>query len=215
MLGIYFSGTGNTRYCVEQFVKKSDEASLAISIEDTQVINAIKSNKLIVFGYPIYFSNLPKIVRDFIENNKEVFKNKDIYIISTMGLFSGDGAGCSARLFKKYGANIVGGLHLKMPDCIGDEKLLKKSKEENMKLIQEAVIKIENAVNKFKEGNPTKEGLNIMYHLAGLFGQRLWFYNKTKEYSNKVRINENKCISCGKCVKVCPMNNLYLSNGKI
>ncbi|MGL4773595.1 MAG: 4Fe-4S binding protein, partial [Clostridium sp.] len=71
------------------------------------------------------------------------------------------------------------------------------------------------AVNKFKEGNPTKEGLNIMYHLAGLFGQRLWFYNKTKEYSNKVRINENNCISCGKCVKVCPMNNLYLSNGKI
>lgn len=93
MVGVYFSGTGNTRYCVEQFVKKSESSANVMSIEDSDVIEAIKSNKLIIFGYPIYFSNIPKLVRDFIDGNKEVFKNKDIYIICTMGLFSGDGAG--------------------------------------------------------------------------------------------------------------------------
>ena len=59
-----------------------------------------------------------------------------------MGLFSGDGAGCSARLFKKYGANIIGGLHLKMPNCIGDVKALKKSLEENKLVVKKANIKI-------------------------------------------------------------------------
>ena len=215
MLGVYFSGTGNTKYCVEEFVKRNEECAEVISIEDKRVINAIKDNKFIVFAYPIYFSNLPKMVRDFINVNKEIFKNKDIFIICTMGLFSGDGAGCSARLFKKYGANIVGGLHLKMPDCIGDEKLLKKSKEDNIKLIKEATIKIENAVDSLKKGKPTKEGLNIFYHIAGLFGQRLWFYNKTKNYTDKINIDESKCVGCGLCVKLCPMKNLELSNGKI
>lgn len=215
MLGVYFSGTGNTAYCVEQFVKKSQPLGKTMSIEDSGIIDAIKANSLIVFGYPIYFSNLPKIVKDFIDENKEIFKNKDIYIISTMGLFSGDGTGCSARLFKKYGANIIGGLHLKMPDCIGDEKALKKSNEENIKLVQNAVIKIENAVENLKSGKATTEGLNILYHCAGLFGQRLWFYNKTKNYTNKVKINEDKCVGCGKCIELCPMKNLELYNGKV
>jgi hypothetical protein len=52
-----------------------------------------------------------------------------------MGLFSGDGTGCSARLLKKYGAKIVGGLHIKMPDCIGDVKLLKKTLDANKNII--------------------------------------------------------------------------------
>lgn len=215
MVGVYFSGTGNTRYCVEQFVKRCKDTGEVFSIEDCKVIDAIKENDFIVFGYPIYFSNIPKIMRVFLEENKEIFKNKDIFIMSTMGLFSGDGAGCSARLFKKFGANVVGGLHLKMPDCIGDEKVLKKSIDKNKKLVENATLKIEKAVQNLENETPTKEGINIFYHISGLLGQRLWFYNKTKEYSNKVKINESKCIACGKCIQLCPMKNLKLSGGKV
>ncbi|WP_338028388.1 EFR1 family ferrodoxin [Clostridium taeniosporum] len=132
-----------------------------------------------------------------------------------MGLFSGDGAGCSARLFKKYGAKVVGGLHLKMPDCICDVKLLKKSLEQNKQIIKEADEKINDAVKRLKEGRPPKEGINAFYHIAGLFGQRLWFFNKTKNYSDKLKIEKTKCTSCGLCVKLCPMGNLKLLNGKI
>lgn len=57
-------------------------------------------HKDIVFAYPIYYSNLPKIVRDFINDNHTIWEKKNIFIIATMGLFSGDGAGLSARLFK-------------------------------------------------------------------------------------------------------------------
>lgn len=215
MVGIYFSGTGNTKHCVREFLGHCDSEAKAFAIEDENAVNAIKDNEVIVLGYPIYFSNLPKIVRDFLNNNREIFKGKKVYIIATMGLFSGDGAGCSARLLKKYGANILGGLHLKMPDCIGDEKLLKKSLEQNISIIKQANSKISEAAKRFKEGNPTREGLNIWYHLAGLFGQRLWFYNKTKNYSDKLKINAKKCIACGECVKLCPMNNLKIVNSKI
>jgi Formate hydrogenlyase subunit 6/NADH:ubiquinone oxidoreductase 23 kD subunit (chain I) len=215
MVGIYFSGTGNTEHCIKQFVKNYDEAASAISIEDASAIPAIRNNDLIIFAYPVYYSNLPKIVRDFMEENKKLFKNKKIFIIATMGLFSGDGAGCSARIFRKYGANVIGGLHLKMPDCIGDVKLLKKSLEKNKRIVTDAEKKINNAVMNFKKGKLKHDGINIIDHIAGLFCQRLWFYHKTRKYSDQLKINQLKCIGCGMCSKKCPMDNLEIRNGVV
>ncbi|GHU64038.1 iron-sulfur protein [Clostridia bacterium] len=213
MVGVYFSGTGNTKYCVEKFLSYFNE-SQPISIENPDAVEAIKKSKNIILGYPIQYSNIPKIVRDFIHQNGTIFKGKKVFIISTMGLFSGDGAGCSARLLKKYGVTIVGGLHLKMPDCIGDVKALKKSLEANQQLVKNAEDKIKNAVDLLKRGKPTQEGLNVFYHIAGLFGQRLWFYGKTKNYTSKLKIDHKRCIGCGICVSLCPMSNLSISNQK-
>jgi len=123
MKGLYFSGTGNTKYCVEQFLNCFGNNNLAVSIEAKNINDAFAEDNMIVFAYPIYFSNTPKIVHDFIVEHRNNFAGKNIFIIATMGLFSGDGTGCSARLFKKYGAKVIGGLHIKMPDCIEDVKL--------------------------------------------------------------------------------------------
>ena len=178
------------------------------------MLSEISRHEIIVFGYPVYFSNAPKIVQDFVQNNGTHFSAKKIFIIATMGLFSGDGTGCTARLFQKYGAAIIGGLHLKMPDSIGDEKVLKRTAEKNRSLIAEADRKIEAAVQKLKDHNAPREGLGFLYHMAGLFGQRLWFYGKSTSYKKKPDIDTAKCIGCGKCVDLCPMKNLSIENGK-
>lgn len=131
-----------------------------------------------------------------------------------MGLFSGDGAGMLARMLSGCGAIITGGLHLKMPDCIGDEKALKRSLLDNKALVKNAALKIKSAVCDLKSGDPPQEGIGFIYHFAGLFGQRLYFYNKTKRYSDKLKIDVNKCIGCGKCVGLCPMKNIRLDKKK-
>ena len=125
MIGIYFSGTGNTKFCVDKFLKEYDCSKNSFSIEDSEALERIKNDNEIVMGYPVQYSNIPKILRDYIVNNRYVWKGKNIFIIATMGLFSGDGAGILARLLKNYGAVIVGGLHLNMPDS--DEIALKRS----------------------------------------------------------------------------------------
>ena len=215
MLGIYFSGTGNTRYCMEQFVSHYDNTMKIMSLEEAKsALDKIHSERDIAFAYPIYYSNLPKIVREFIDDNSDIWKDKNIFVIATMGLFSGDGAGLAARRLKKYDARIIGGVHIQMPDCICDVKALKRDFSQNQQIVIKAQEKIKYAVQKLRAGTPTREGLNFWSHLAGLFGQRLWFFNKTREYSNKLKINEADCIGCGKCVKVCPMKNLSMINGK-
>lgn len=213
MTGIYFSGTGNTKFCAEKFLEHFDDPQI-FSIEDTSTVPAISESCDIVFAYPIYYSNMPNIVRDFIENNSALWRGKNIYIIATMGLFSGDGSGVSARLFKKFGANIIGGLHVKMPDCIGDVKALKKPYEKNLEIVKAAMQKINNAAEDYKNKKPTQEGLNFLYHIAGLFGQRLYFYSKTKNYTNSSNIDHSVCTGCGKCEKLCPMKNIRISEGK-
>ncbi len=213
MTGIYFSGTGNSRYALETFCKEIGYIPVC-SIEEPVITDRIREHETIIFAYPVQFSSVPRFVQDFVITNKELWKNKKVFVIATMGLFSGDGAGCLGRLLHRYGTQIIGGLHLKMPDSIGDEKALKRPLEKNCELVKNAVLKIKDSAGRFKAGNPTKEGLGIFYHLAGLFGQRLFFGHHTKHYSDKLKIDANKCVGCGKCAKQCPLNNIHIENNK-
>ena len=215
MQGVYFSGTGNSRYAAELFCNEYDKSSKVFSIEDKNVIEAVKQTDEIVFAYPVQYSTVPKALRDFISDNKELWRNKRIFIIATMGLFSGDGAGVLGRLLQKQGAIILGGLHLKMPDSIGDEKVLKRPLEKNRELVRRAEEKIKKAVQLMKSGKPPQEGIGPLYHMVGFFGQRLYFGHKTKRYSDKLQIDEDKCIGCGKCEKLCPMSNLKVIDKKV
>ena len=213
MIGIYFSGTGNSRYCIHRFLEEYDKSSPAFSIEQAEAVTHIIAAREIVICYPVQFSNIPKILQDYIVTNRQIWHGKRIFIIATMGLFSGDGAGILARLFKKYGAVITGGLHLKMPDSICDEKVLKRKYEKNLTLIRNADAKIHKAVTRIKSGKPPQEGLGIWYHAAGLFGQRLYFYSRTKHYTDQLKIDQQKCIGCGLCETLCPMKNIRSEDG--
>ena len=131
MTEIYFSGTGNSKYAVEVFCKEYGQDAKAFSIEDDNVLEAIKNDDVLMFSYPVQYSTVPKILRDFITEHKEVWRHKKVFVIATTGLFSGDGSGMLGRLLQRYGATVLDGLHLKMPDSIGDEKVLKRPLAEN------------------------------------------------------------------------------------
>ena len=214
MVGIYLSGTGNTKHCLEMLLSLIDTDSKVIPIESDDVISKIKENDLIYLAYPTQFSNVPYMVRDFIIKNKNIWRGKHIFCINTMGAFSGDGTGSSARILKKYGAHIIGGLQIRMPDSVCDSKLLKKPFSVNQKIIDDANKKIAIMAKRIINKKYPKEGLGFFSHMAGLFGQRLYFYNKTNKYSKKLKINNNLCVGCGLCVKNCPMKNLEIKDSK-
>lgn len=214
MIGIYFSGTGNSRYVLEVFLREYDNNSLMFSIEDRKLIDYINYHDEIVFSYPVQYSAVPKYLSDFIRNNSEMWKDKKIFIIATMALFSGDGAGVLGRLLKQNGAKITGGLHLQMPDSIADEKVLKRSFEKNTQLVEKANRKVIKAVANIKNGKYPQEGLGILSRLAGFLSQRLWFGYRTRKYSDKLKVDADKCIGCSKCVKICPTENIIMIDNK-
>ena len=66
IIGVYFNGTGNTKHCVETFVKEYDKKGISVSIEVPNVSDRIPEHDMIVLGYPAYFSDALKILRDFV-----------------------------------------------------------------------------------------------------------------------------------------------------
>lgn len=101
MIGIYFSGTGNTKYCLEKFVALYDRNIEITPLEDEGTIEKVAHHKDIIFAYPIYYSNLPKIVRDFICGNSDVWKGKHILLLQQWD--------CLAAMVRVY-----------LQDCLSD-----------------------------------------------------------------------------------------------
>ena len=214
MIGIYLSGTGNTKHCLEKLLSIIDKDAKMIQIEDPGSVEGLKANDEVILAYPTQFSNVPFMVKDFINKNGNIWQDKKVFCMTTMGAFSGDGTGCAARVLRKHGAIITGGLMIKMPDSVCDSKILKKSADENRRIIKEADEKIKRIGNDMHNlGRYPQEGLGFISHVAGLMGQRLWFYNKTTDYSSKLKISD-ACVGCGKCATSCPMENLTISDGK-
>ena len=215
MLGIYFSGSGTSAFACKLFVQTIDESASCIAITDDTCVEAIVKHQDIIFAYPIYYSSLAKIVVDFIEEHSDVWNGKNIFLIATMGLFSGDGSGCGARLLSSYKANILGGLHVRMPDCICDVRVLKTSHDKNQKLINAAKCRIQTCAHQYQMGNYSQQGLSKLSCFSGWITQRLWFSHKTKVYHALPHINRNACTHCGRCVSLCPIHNLIQINTTI
>ena len=74
MIGIYLSGTGNTKHCVEKLVNLIDDKSKCVPLEFPLIIDLLKEEDVIFLGYPTQFSNAPFMVRDFIKKNSSLWK---------------------------------------------------------------------------------------------------------------------------------------------
>ncbi len=85
MIGIYFSGTGNTKLCVDKFLAEYDNSKNTFSIEDKCTLDKIKNNHEIVIGYPVQYSNIPKILRDYVTSNQYIWKGKRFLLLQQWG----------------------------------------------------------------------------------------------------------------------------------
>ena len=76
MIAIYFSSTGNTKHCVERFIERLGSDIPAVSIEDEACGELLKRSDDVILAYPVYFSDLSQIVREFICENSANFRGK-------------------------------------------------------------------------------------------------------------------------------------------
>lgn len=79
MTGIYLSGTGNTEHCEKKFLQEVDPNARILPMEDPGARDALSDDREIVLGYPTQVSNLPRRVRDFLEENADRWNGKTVF----------------------------------------------------------------------------------------------------------------------------------------
>ena len=211
---LYFSGTGNTKYCAVRLAEALGASDKPCALEQKEAVQVLKCHDDLIFAYPVQYSNLPDIVRTFIVENHMCWRGKRVFLMATMGAFSGDGTGVAARLLKRYGAVVTGGVHIQMPDSVADVKTLIRPDEKNRQIVAEAGKRVQETAKKMKQGKMPQQGLGVGSHLLGLFGQRLYFWNAAEKYKDQLTIDTAKCIACGHCVNRCPRENLVIQDGR-
>ena len=217
---VYFSGTGNTEFVVYEigkgFIDKVCEFN-AVSIEhfDAGSMELVKNADFIIFGYPVYGSMAPRIIREFITKHHNLFTGKTVGVIATQLMFSGDGGAYFARILRRYGIKVADIAHFNMPSNLSDADVFKiKNGAANKKMIDAAKLKAARYAARIVAGKFRRTGDNLFSRCLGL-EQRIPFRAGEKYLSESLKIDAELCSLCKKCVGACPMKNLFVEGDKL
>lgn len=216
IVGLYFSGTGNTKWVAKQFEKKlsaQKHHAKMISMEDysvSEVVKLFEEADIVGFFYPIYGSDKPEEMEKYLEelSGFKMSKKKQSFCITSVAIYSGDGALMVKKFCNKMNLELTWGYNIKMP-CNFDTLVPGfqiPSDVKIRKMKEKANAKLDYIVKNIERGTKKLEGSDIFNGIGGSF-QRL---NKGMMHRYDIKINKEACIRCGKCVKLCPTKNLTL-----
>lgn len=218
----YFSGTGNTKYVIEKLSANMTELgweSKAISIEKINIEQAediIAASDVVIMGYPIYCSDMPDILHDFINHLKPV-ADKKLGILCTQLLFSGDGSSFEKKRLERLGFKMMWGYQINMFNSLttkGSPFRHSKGYEENQRKLVKVNKKLEKIAKTINQGKKRIGDNTVLHHFLGLT-QRPAYRHMNHSYSQYFSCREDKCVKCQKCVRNCPENAIEFRDGKI
>lgn len=209
---LYFSGTGNSQFVAVEIGKKlADDEVIAIN----QYLKsgkraAIHSKQPLVFVTPTYSWRIPKVVEQWIRDT--TFQgNQNAYFILTCAGSCGNAAAYVEKLCAQKGLRFYGLAPVIMPEnylalfqtpgAAECREIIEKAKPAIATLaeqIQAGVKFVKPAVT--LSGKLESGPINPLFY--GLF------------VHDKGFSVTDSCISCGKCVSRCPLNNIDLVAGK-
>lgn len=210
---LYFTGTGNSRYVARKIAEEINDEVVSINqlIKQESKDELISTNKPFIFVCPTYAWRLPKVVTEFIRKTKFSGNNK-VYFIMTCGEDTARAINYIQKLCDDKGWELKGMAEIKMPENyialfpVPDKETSKEIIEEADKLIYKIALDIRNE-NNFNIVAPSGLNGTIKSGITNIAFYKFIVHAKGF-YST------NQCIGCGKCVNLCPLNNINLKNEK-
>ncbi len=207
---IYFSATGNSKYIAEIVADRlCDAMENAADLIKTGELPELSSEKPFVFVSPTYAWRMPRAFSDFIRKCK-MTGNKRAYFILTCGSEIGAAGNYARRLALKLGFEYMGTAAVVMPEnyLVMFEPT---AKEDDAEIIKSASAHAEQLCDAIIRGKPfAKPKMSLTAYLeSGIVNSSFYtFYVGARSF-----FSTDACVSCGKCVDNCMMNNIVLKDG--
>lgn len=208
---LYFSGTGNSAYVANEIGKSLSDNVLDLhqKIMDSD-FSSLHSETPWIIVAPVYAWRIPRIVSNWLLKTKFI-GNSQVYFVVTCAEDAGNAEYFVKKLCIDKQMEFMGCTSIIMPT--NNIAMFRTPTQSEAKTIiataQPSIHAVCDVIRKGKKMSPANPPL------TGQIKSRIvnpMFYSlfvKTKKF-----YTTEKCISCGKCVRVCPLNNIHLADGK-
>ena len=173
----------------------------------------IKKADVAAFGYPIYGSDVPIPMKDFLRGLRGV-KGKETLVFCTQWLWSGDGARVGATFVEEKGFNVKWGEHFHMPNnlCVPFPiPIHTNDPARKAKYLRHSEGRARRLASNMLAGRTFRRGFSFLAELNGLV-QRAPYRRFMEHRRNNISTNKEPCTECGLCAGLCPTGNLVLTD---
>ena len=210
---LYFSATGNTEFIAKQIAKRTDDEALNLLARIKEKdYSPLHSEKPFVICSPIYVCKMPRFLVSFL-SGLPLLGSKQVYFIFTSGGYEGIAGSLARLLAMKKKMIFMGWAGFKMPRNYPVSKsypLL--SYKESKERIKGSCDKIPKIVSRIKHGKKLHSRyITQLEKIITLPFNPVWVKYM---HTAKPFYTTDKCVGCGKCARVCPLNNIKMIDRK-
>ena len=208
---LYFSGTGNSRFMARILADcLNDEAISMNKLIKTRHHQSFYSDKPYVICAPIYAWRYPRIVESFLKKS-EFNGNRMIYFTATCASQTGDVEKYLKKICESQNMIFMGFSAIDMPSnyIAMYDMPSKESIEKTLSAAKPQIIKIANRIRHKKEIKDTHL-MPFSFIMSSAVNELFYDFFVTADGFHTTA----KCTGCGKCTKLCPMNNIQMKDGK-
>lgn len=208
---LYFSGTGNSAYAAKRIGKEINEEVFNLFEKlRSRDFSEMHSDRPWVIAAPAYAWRIPRLLQEWLEKTN-LAGNRDIYFVMTCGGSIGNAGKYLKKLCKTKDLHYRGCMEIIMPENY-IALFSSPSKEQALEIILQADSVISEAALMIKNSMPfSQPAVKVLDKVnSGIVNAAFYpvFVHADKFYST------DACIACGKCVSVCPLNNIRLDGKK-
>lgn len=210
---LYFSATGNTEFVAKELAKRTDDE--CINLLDrikNQDFSPIHSEKPFVICAPVYVCEIPRFMAAYLK--KQSFSgSRDVYFILTSGGYCGPSGYLLKRIFKAKKMVCHGHAEFKMPrNYVASDGYPMLEKEQVEERILASHKQLQQVASDILAGNKlTARHVFMLETIITVPFNPVWCKVKL---TAKDFYAEDSCVACGKCEKLCPLNNIKLVSDK-